>query len=549
MVNLSLPDLYVPCTQAPGRQLENQPMSSPLSLADRLTRLFWPRPPADLGERTRRRVVVHLIPYLFFLYILAYIDRVNVSVAGLGMEKSPESGGLGFSSTVIGFGAGLFFWGYWILEIPSTLSVLKWGARWVFVRILILWGLACTLIGFIGLPEFNGFCGWLKTPAADAVFSGVDWLARTVFLVRDPGNLDDFVVRQYCLLRFLLGFFEGGFFPSVILYLTLWFRPQDRAKAVAAFMSAIPVSSLIGSPVSGLLLGINWGGLPGWRWIFILEGLVPILAGFLTLFFLPNRPRDAAWLTPDEKDWLVAELEGEALRKKLRRWDWIGQSFTVILLTGYYFCMNLTSYGLSVFMPKILKSQSGLGDIAASILAALPYLMGLIALLINGWHSDKTRERIGHVVVPLAGLSVSLFLAASLQGYGLAPVLVMIFLVGTCMYAHLPAFWPIPSMFLGAAAAASAIGFINMLGNFGGFVGPAIMGSYADKNDIAGGLRFLSVFPLGSVAIILIVGWMRRHHLRAADSRSTPVAGERRDGVAKPGGEGIQPGGGSVKEA
>jgi len=322
------------------------------------------------------------------------------------------------------------------------------------------------------------------------------------------------VARQYCLLRFLLGFFEGGFFPSVILYLTLWFRPQDRARAVAAFMAAIPVSSLIGSPLSGLMLQIHWGDLPGWRWIFILQGIAPILAGFLTLFFLPNRPENASWLLPEEKEWLAGQLHHEASTKKHGHWDWIGQAGAVLLMTAYYFCTNVTSYGLSIFMPKILKSQSGLGDTAASLLAALPYLMGLTAMLINGWHSDRTGERIGHVVVPLTCLSGSIFLAATCDGFGVAPVLVMIFLVGTFMYAQLPAFWPIPSLFLGATAAASAIGFINMLGNLGSFVGPATMGRYAEANDIPGGLRFLSVFPLAAAVIILGVGWARRHNLR-----------------------------------
>ncbi len=154
-------------------------MSPHPTLADRLIRLCWRRPALDVGERTRRRVVIYLIPFLFFLYVLAYLDRVNVSVAKLGMSKSPDAGGLGFSSVVIGFGAGLFFWGYWVLEIPSTLSMLRWGARWVFARILILWGLCCALLGFIGLAWFDDLCGWLKTPAADSIFHGIEWLART----------------------------------------------------------------------------------------------------------------------------------------------------------------------------------------------------------------------------------------------------------------------------------------------------------------------------------------------------------------------------------
>ncbi|HKB42091.1 MAG TPA: MFS transporter, partial [Gemmataceae bacterium] len=254
------------------------------TFADRLMGLFWRKPPADLGERTRRRVVVHLIPYLFFLYILAYLDRANISVAELEMKRPPDEGGLGISATEYGIAFGAFFWGYWILEVPSTVSVLRWGARWVFVRILVLWGLACMLIGMVGTPFNNRLFGWL------------------------PAFHEDPAISQLYFLRFMLGFFEGGFFPSVIVYLTLWFRPQDRAKAIATFMSAIPVSLAMGSPLSGALLKVNWLNLPGWRWIFILQGLVPVLAGIATIFFLPDRPERAAWLPPEERDWLLAEL-------------------------------------------------------------------------------------------------------------------------------------------------------------------------------------------------------------------------------------------------
>jgi MFS transporter, ACS family, tartrate transporter len=486
------------------------------TLADRLMKLFWRKPTEELGERTRRRVVVHLIPYLFFLYILAYIDRVNVAVAGLGMEKSLDKGGLGTTPTVLGFGAGIFFWGYWILEVPSTLSVLKWGARWVFVRILILWGLTCMFIGSIGTEWAADLFGWLESPAGDAIFDGVGWLARDLFHVK-CGDLDSFVVRQFYLLRFLLGFFEGGFFPSVILYLSLWFRAADRGKAIAVFMAAIPVSNLIGFPISGMMLNITWFDLPGWRWIFVLQGFVPVLAGIATLFFLPDRPEKATWLPPEERDWLVGELRREAEGRTVPgHWDWLGQSGIVLLLTGFYFCMNVTGYGLTTFMPRIIKSQSGLGDTGASILSALPYLMGLAALLFNAWHSDRTRERIAHAAVPLTCLSLSIFAAALFDGIWIVPLLLMILGVGTFMYAHHPAFWPLPSIFLGSTAAASAIGFINMLGNFGGFVGPATVGQASEgQTSFAPALFRLAPFPLIAVAIILFVGYLRRHTLAA----------------------------------
>ncbi len=478
---------------------------SPDGLGDRLMAFFWRRPPANLGERTRRRVALHLLPYLFFLYILAYLDRVNVSVAQLHMELPPDQGGLGFSRSVVGFGAGLFFWGYWILEIPSTVSVVKWGARYVFVRILVLWGICATLVGFIGLPLMASLFGWLPQLPED----GAPWVASACHYVN---HLHDSPVYQFYFFRFLLGFFEGGFFPSVIVYLSHWFRPEDRAKAIASFMSAIPLSSMLGMPASGLLLGVRWLGLPGWRWIFILEGVAPVLAGFATLFLLPNRPQTAKWLAPEERDWLVAELERERLSKQGHgHWAWVHHLGMVLLLTVVYFCLNVTSYGMSMFMPAIIKSQSGLSDQKASYLASLPYLMGLIGILLNGWHSDRSRERIWHVAVPLSVMGVSIWLAATVDGVPVLPVLVMILLVGTVHYAHLPAFWPIPTLFLGAATAASAIGFINMVGNLGGYFGPHFVGEASTgTSSFAPALRILAPWPLVAAAIILVVGYVRR---------------------------------------
>jgi ACS family tartrate transporter-like MFS transporter len=477
-------------------------MNSPHTVADRLMNIFWRSPATTVAERTRRRVTIHLIPFLFFLYILAYLDRVNVSVAQLDMKEPPAKGGLGFSTDTIGFGAAVFFLGYCILEIPSTVSVVRFGARWVFVRVLILWGICAALAGLIGTPVTAWLFGWLPHWPGGGPVAGFF------------NGLHDTPENQFYFLRFMLGFFEGGFFPSVIVYLSLWFRPADRAKAVAAFMAAIPISNMIGLPFSGLLLGVNWFGLPGWRWIFILEGVAPVLAGIATLFFLPNRPSAAKWLRPDEREWLDAELAAEAVAKTGHgHREWVHHLGLVFLLTFVYFGQNVVSYGLSMFMPAIIKSQSGLGNQLSSYLASLPYVMALGAMLLNGRHSDRTGERYWHAAAPMALLGFGVFAASFATGMKIVPVLVMIFWVGPMMYAHLPAFWPIPSSVLGATTAAAAIGFINMTGNLGGFVGPRLVGQQGD--DIGRALMLLAPWPIASAVVVVGLGWWRKRRQAA----------------------------------
>src|SRR5260370_12949771 len=192
------------------------------------------------------------------------------------MEESVSNGGLDFGRDVVGHGFGVVFWGYWILEIPSTVSVSRWGARWVFVRILVLWGISAALVGAIGTPFATYLFAWLPTLPEET--TSMAWIAASFHYVN---HLPDSPAYQFYFFRFMLGFFEGGFFPSVIVYLSIWFRPEDRAKAIASSMSAIPLSSLLGMPLSGLLLGMGWSGIPGWRWIFILQGIAPTLAGFV----------------------------------------------------------------------------------------------------------------------------------------------------------------------------------------------------------------------------------------------------------------------------
>lgn len=448
--------------------------------------VFWRTPAATVAERCRRRVSLHLIPYLFFLYILAYLDRVNVSVAKLGMNRPLDEGGLGFTDEIIGAGFGMFFWGYWILEIPSTLTVLKWGARWVFVRILILWGLMCMFIGGIGTPWMETLMGWLST---------------------NPET-------QFYIFRFLLGFFEGGFFPSVIVYLSLWFRPEDRAKAIASFMAAIPLSNVFGAPLSGLILDhVHWFDLPGWRWVFILQGLVPVLAGFTTIFMLPDRPEQARWLPADEKRWLVAELDREhASTQAHGHWDWLQHAGIVLLFTLAYFCMNVAAYGLQAFMPTIIKGLLSSSDLWASVLTAGPYALALVGMLVNAWHSDKTRERIWHTAGIMIVFSVGLGLAATFAGQPVLALVMMTVVMGPCLYAWLPSYWPMPRKLMGATAAASAVGFINMVGNLGGGVGSNIVGS---SGNMTVALYILAAMPLLSAFVILGIGYLRRQQLVA----------------------------------
>jgi len=425
-------------------------------------------------------------------------------VAALRMKLSPAEHGLGFTDDVIGHGGGLFFWGYWILEIPSTLSVARWGARWVFVRILVLWGICAALCGLIGLPLMHHFFGWLPQPQST---EGA-WSAVANYVTQLPHN----AAYQFYFFRFLLGFFEGGFFPTVIVYLSYWFRAEDRAKAIACFMVAIPFSSAVGIPLSGLLLKANWLQLEGWRWVFLIEGILPVFAGVATIFFLPNQPRNAPWLPEDERAWLLDQLDAEhRAKQRTGHWAWVHHLGMVLLLTLVYFGLNVSSYGLLIFLPAIIQAQTGASEVVSTFIAGIYYVVAAVAMLLNGWHSDHTRERIWHVCIPLAVQSTALLLTSLLYDVPIVPMVILLTFLAATHYSHLPAFWPIPTIFLGAAAAASAIGFVNMLGNLGGYYGPTIVGTAKTlETTYASGLLRMAPFPLMSAMIILVVGYFRR---------------------------------------
>ncbi len=415
------------------------------------------------------------MPFLFVLYVIAYLDRVNVGFAALQMKDDLLKGGLGFTDSIIGFGAGIFFIGYVVLEIPGSILCEKWTARGWLARIMVSWGILAMLTGFIHTRN------------------------------------------QFYLIRFLLGAAEAGFFPGIIVYLSHWFRYQDRAKAVAMLMAGISVSNIIGSPLSGWLMKHTWLGLAGWRWMFIIEGAPAVVLGIVTLFYLTDWPHHAKWLPEDERQWLVGELEREKQAKQAKHSLGILQAFRhreVILLTLAYFFMVTAVYGLNFWLPSIVKKLSGTSIMNVSLIAALPYCVGLGSILLMGWHSDKTKERRWHTALAMMTTSLGLVLSALAGNYTvLAVSMFCLAAAGTAGY--LPGFWALPTSFLTGTAAAASIGLINSFGNLGGFVGPYVVGYLSKKTgSYFSGILYLSASALVASGLIL--------SLRATKGRTAP---------------------------
>jgi len=412
-------------------------------------------------QATVRKIAVRLLPFLFLLYIVAFLDRVNVSFAGLDMTRD-----LNFSDRVFGLGAGIFFIGYVVFEIPGALLVERWSARKVIARILVTWGIVTVLVA----------------------------------LVRTPG--------QFYAARFLLGAAEAGFFPGVLVYLTHWFRYEDRAKAAALFMAAIPVANVIGSPLAGAILNVHWGGWPGWRWLFVLEGIPAVVLGIVTIYFLPDWPRDAKWLEAEAREWITRELAREKEAKLQVRHVSIGEALRmprVILLTLIYFLSVTGIYGFAVWFPTILKRATGFSNFTVTLLAALPYAAGVVAMLVNGWHSDRSRERRWHTALPLF-MGAACLGGALISSNNLVLAFALMVAVGACTTAFLPSFWPLPTEFLAESAAAASMGLINALGNLGGFLGPYAMGYLRSRTgSFAPGLLVLLLCMAAAGMLVLLV--------------------------------------------
>jgi ACS family tartrate transporter-like MFS transporter len=386
---------------------------------------------SEAGERAVKRVAWRLLPFLFLAYITNYLDRANVAYAALQMSQE-----LRFSDRVFGLGAGIFFLGYILLQIPGALLVERWSARRVISGVMFLWGLTTVLLAFV------------KTPG------------------------------QFYASRFLLGLAEAGFFPGIIVYLTHWFGRRDRALATAYFMGAIPISFILGSPLAAWLLSVHWLGVRGWRWIFIGEGIPAAVFGVITIFYLSDRPADAHWLAPEERDWIVTMLEREKESKKATRgltwWQALVQR-DVVLLSLVCFFSYTGNYGLVFWLPTILKRISGLPDSRVVLLSAPPYIAGFLAMVWFGWHSDGSGERRWHAAVPLFIGGVSFLLAVGVgASVGFAVATFAGVLAG--FYGFLAVFWAMPAAFLSESAAAASIGVVNLIGSIGGFVGPYLVG-------------------------------------------------------------------------
>jgi MFS transporter, ACS family, tartrate transporter len=432
-------------------------------------------------DRARQKAYWRLLPLLFICYVIAYVDRSNVAIAKLTMTRDLP----GFNNAVIGFGAGVFFAGYFLLEIPGTLLVEKWSARKWISRIMISWGIMAALTALV------------KTPL------------------------------QFYLVRFLLGLAEAGFFPGVIVYLTHWFPSRDRARALAYFFVATPIAQVVSPKISNALLKIGTDevingvavhrpevlGLEGWQWVYIFWGIPAVVLGVLVFFMLKDRPRDAHWLSVEEREALEQELAREkALRRPGHRMTVLEalRHPKVLLLACAYFFIVTGSYGVEFFLPSILQQWYALKFDAITWLVILPPLLALFGQLFVGWNSDRLKERRLHAVTPILVGATALALAPFTRGHLFLTILCFM-LAFAGFKSYLPAFWSLPSLFLTEAAAAGSIGLINSIGNLGGFLGPYVLGKVETvTGSFVGGIYFLCASMAVSATIILLIGLGRK---------------------------------------
>jgi ACS family tartrate transporter-like MFS transporter len=451
-------------------------------------------------DRARAKAYLRLLPLLFVCYAIAYVDRVNVSLAALKMSKDL----IAFDNAVVGFGSGVFFIGYFLLEIPGTLLVEKWSARKWISRIMVTWGVMAAATAFVTTPF------------------------------------------QFYVVRFLLGLAEAGFFPGVIVYLTHWFPARDRGRALSWFFIATPIAQFVSPRLSYFLLRIGttetiglktvhhalvWG-MHGWQWMYIAWGIPAVVLGMIVLRYLPDWPKDARWLEPNERDSLDRELKSERSLHEQPRHKGLRDSLVnafqhpkVLLLAAAYFFVVTSSYGVEIFLPKILEKwyELGLNEVTWAVI--IPPLGGLAGQLFIGWSSDRTGERRLHGSMPIyigaVALAGTLLIPALLPSQIRLISAVLLFTVALMgLKAYMPAFWALPNLFLTEAAAAGSIGLINSIGNLGGFVGPYVVGRTEKwTHSFAPGIWFLCISMIVSASIILTLGLGHRANRRPQSSR------------------------------
>jgi MFS transporter, ACS family, tartrate transporter len=416
---------------------------------------------SELETSTIRTISWRLIPFLVLAYFFSYLDRVNLGFAALTMNAE-----LKFSPTIFAWGAGIFFLGYFIFEVPSNLALEKFGAsRWI-ARIMVTWGIISALMSLVS------------------------------------GELSFYV------LRFLLGVAEAGFFPGIILYLTYWYPAEYRARFLAAFAIAVPVSTVIGAPVSGLLLGLDGAmGLKGWQWLFLIEGVPSVLLGIVTWFYLTDRPERADWLTAEQKAWLASKLNAETAAKQAAKHLTLGEALSspkVILLSLSYFGFVGALYGMQFWLPQIVKAF-GLTNAQTGFVTAIPYVFGTIAMILWARHSDASRERVLHVGAPLLLTALALAASSTISDPTMTMAVLTVAAIG--VFCTFGTFWTLPTAWLSGTAAAGAIALINSIGNLAGFGGPYLIGWVKEATgNTSTGLLVLAVLPLIGGLLVFLGG-------------------------------------------
>lgn len=426
----------------------------------------------DIEKRTLRKITWRIVPFIMILYLIAYIDRVNIGFAAITMKED-----LGFTASILGFGAGIFFLGYFLFEVPSNIILHKVGARIWIARVMVTWGIIAGGMAFVE--------------------------SSTSFYV----------------MRFLLGVAEAGFFPGIILYLSYWFPARNRAGVIALFMAAAPIATAIGSPISAALLEMHGiMGLAGWQWMFLIEAIPAVILGVVVFFYMTDRPEKAAWLKPDEREWLVKTMQAEDANKGGQQHHSILRGLAnprVLALALIYFGTSAGLYTLGIWAPQIIK-ELGVSSMTVGLLNAIPPIISVVAMILWSRHSDKTNERTWHVALACLTAAVGLAIAASTGSmFGLIAALTIVNVGISCSK---PPLWSMPTMFLSGAAAATGIATINSIGNLGGFTGPAMIGWVKDQTgSFAGGLYFVAGLLILSTVLTLVLSFTQKNKANSAE--------------------------------